>query len=166
MAQSVPYDAYIVNFGLGNVAHWTATGETADQESSTQQLPNFGLPPGFVAGTVFLLENSGGELPGTITRDGFPANTSDAFTLTGAMLNGQLNIWFVSDGADQQTINNFNIVAGNQLTIMENGELQDVSALFGVPAGSVLVASIPEPGTVALVGLSLVGLLTVIRRRK
>jgi hypothetical protein len=45
---------------------------------------------------------------------------------------------FLSDGATPMQIANF-LVLGNRFEIFEDGTLQDVSAFFGLPAGTVLV---------------------------
>lgn len=139
------------------------------------------LLPGFSAGLVFLTEPAGsppepGGFPGlNLGSVPLPSNVSDILALRLGVTPGPptIDIAFLSDGAPPGNVTAFNaFVAGlpGIASLPETGAWQDLSAFFGVPAGSVFAQSdgdVPEPASIGLLGAALAAMgVAGLRRRR
>jgi hypothetical protein len=153
----------------------------ATSESAGLQCDIFALPAAIPMGVgVVVLREPAGEVDSVITD----VNLLNAIHLPGATNVSDvlflqtnipiLNVLFLSDGASQAAIdfltNEINSAAVPAIRIMsvtENGTLQDVSAFFGNPKGTVRVGSdVPEPSAFLLLATGLVALLGYIWRQR
>jgi hypothetical protein len=128
-------------------------------------------PANFKAGTLFFT-GSGEPNDSILTTLDNPAvdvsskKYSDAISLNASALTGKFNVFFISDQATAANAANFPIFA-NQNTTPEVAGNMDVSAFFGFAAGSIVVTSdadAPEPGTLLLSIVGLVGVIGYGRR--
>jgi hypothetical protein len=168
-AGAVTFDEVVINPPLSaTTMDLVASDETPGQEVLSTLLGLISsTPPGFISGTLFIGESPNSANEGTPFNTGFPPNTSDALTIISDLAQGpRINVFFISDGASPHDIGNF-LLLPNRFFILEDGTLQDVSAFFGMPPGTVLVRSdVPEPSALILLATGLAGLLGYGWRRR